>query len=95
MKDSHEETNFNLQDLMDLIEEESKESKKRNRERRKLGIPNPDALFFMPEISIDLDEDEDREESKELYYNKEKLLENGDRWEAQIAQNLANDAPYR
>ncbi|MBN46713.1 MULTISPECIES: hypothetical protein [unclassified Methylophaga] len=70
MKDSHEETNFNLQDLMDLIEEESKESKKRNRERRKLGIPNPDDLFFMPEISIDLDEDEDREESKELYYNK-------------------------
>ena len=95
MKDSHEETNFNLQDLMDLIEEESKESKKRNRERRKLGIPNPDALFFMPEISIDLDEDEDREESKELYYNKEKLLENGDRWEAQIAANLAVDAPYR
>lgn len=68
MKDSHEETNFNLQELMNLIEEESRESKKRNRERRKMGIPNPDDLFYMPEISIDLDEDE--EESNELYYNK-------------------------
>lgn len=68
MKDSHEETNFNLQELMDFIEEESRESKKRNRERRKMGIPNPDDLFYMPEISIDLDEDE--EESNELYYNK-------------------------
>ena len=32
---------------------------------------------------------------EELYYNKEKLLENGDRWEAQIAANLEADAPYR
>ena len=31
----------------------------------------------------------------ELLYDKEKLLANGDRWEAEIAQNLANDAPYR
>ncbi len=30
-----------------------------------------------------------------LYYNKEKLLENGDRWEAQIAANLEADAKYR
>jgi len=28
-------------------------------------------------------------------YNKEKLLDNGDRWEAEIAQNLELDAPYR
>ena len=35
------------------------------------------------------------ETREELYYNKEKLLENGDRWEAQIAANLAADAPYR
>lgn len=35
------------------------------------------------------------ETREELYYNKEKLLENGDRWEAQIAANLATDAPYR
>jgi NADH-quinone oxidoreductase subunit I len=32
---------------------------------------------------------------EELFYNKEKLLDNGDRWEAQIAANLAADAPYR
>jgi len=35
------------------------------------------------------------ETREELYYNKEKLLANGDRWEAQIAANLATDAPYR
>lgn len=32
---------------------------------------------------------------EELFYNKEKLLLNGDRWEAQIAENLRQDAPYR
>ena len=31
----------------------------------------------------------------ELFYNKEKLLSNGDRWEKEIAANLAADAPYR
>jgi NADH-quinone oxidoreductase subunit I len=35
------------------------------------------------------------ETREELYYNKQKLLDNGDRWEAQIARNLAADAPYR
>ena len=35
------------------------------------------------------------ETREELMYNKDKLLENGDRWEAEIAGNLANDAPYR
>ena len=35
------------------------------------------------------------ETREELLYNKEKLLANGDRWEAQIAANLAKDAPYR
>ncbi len=35
------------------------------------------------------------ETREELYYNKDKLLENGDRWEAQIAANLVADAPYR
>jgi NADH-quinone oxidoreductase subunit I len=30
-----------------------------------------------------------------LFYNKEKLLSNGDRWEAEIARNLEMDAPYR
>ncbi len=31
----------------------------------------------------------------ELLYNKEKLLDNGDRWEAQIASNLEADMEYR
>lgn len=35
------------------------------------------------------------ETREELFYNKEKLLDNGDRWEAQIAANLEKDAPYR
>ncbi|MBV9198899.1 MAG: NADH-quinone oxidoreductase subunit I, partial [Alphaproteobacteria bacterium] len=30
-----------------------------------------------------------------LLYDKEKLLANGDIWEAEIAKNLALDAPYR
>ena len=35
------------------------------------------------------------ETREELFYDKEKLLANGDRWEAEIAKNLALDAPYR
>ena len=35
------------------------------------------------------------ESREELIYQKEKLLENGDRWERAIAANLAADAPYR
>ncbi len=35
------------------------------------------------------------ETREELYYNKDKLLENGDRWESQIAANLHAEAPYR
>jgi NADH-quinone oxidoreductase subunit I len=35
------------------------------------------------------------ETREELYFNKEKLLANGDRWERAIAQNLEADAPYR
>ena len=35
------------------------------------------------------------ETREELYFNKERLLENGDRWEREIAQALALDAPYR
>ncbi len=31
----------------------------------------------------------------ELFYNKDKLLANGDRWEREIAANLVADAPYR
>jgi NADH-quinone oxidoreductase subunit I len=32
---------------------------------------------------------------EELYYDKERLLANGDRWEHEIAKNIALDAPYR
>ena len=35
------------------------------------------------------------ETREELIYNKEKLLANGDRWEAEITKNLEADAPYR
>ncbi len=35
------------------------------------------------------------ETREELMYNKQKLIDNGDRWEAEIAQNLELDAPYR
>ncbi len=35
------------------------------------------------------------ETREELFYNKAKLLENGDRWEAAIARNIELDAPYR
>ena len=32
---------------------------------------------------------------EELFYDKEKLLANGDRWERELAARLALDAPYR
>ena len=35
------------------------------------------------------------ETKAELMYNKDKLLANGDRWEAEIAANIERDAPYR
>ena len=35
------------------------------------------------------------ETREELFYDKERLLANGDRWEAEIAANLEIDAPYR
>ncbi|KQT60458.1 MULTISPECIES: NADH-quinone oxidoreductase subunit NuoI [unclassified Aureimonas] len=35
------------------------------------------------------------ETREELYYDKERLLANGDRWEREIAENIALDAPYR
>ena len=33
--------------------------------------------------------------SQELLYDKQKLLENGDRWETEIAANLRSEALYR
>ena len=35
------------------------------------------------------------ETREELYYDKAKLLANGDRWEREISKNLELDAPYR
>jgi NADH-quinone oxidoreductase subunit I len=35
------------------------------------------------------------ETREELYFDKQRLLENGDRWEREIAKNLELDAPYR
>ena len=35
------------------------------------------------------------ETREELIYNKDKLLENGDRWEPELARRLEMDAPYR
>lgn len=35
------------------------------------------------------------ETHEELLYNKEKLLNNGDRWEAEIAANIHADYLYR
>ena len=35
------------------------------------------------------------ESREELYYNKKKLLDNGDRWEEVLAKNIRLDKPYR
>src|SRR6476469_6286764 len=35
------------------------------------------------------------ETREELFYDKQKLLDNGDRWEPEIARRLEMDAPYR
>ena len=35
------------------------------------------------------------ETREELYFDKERLLANGDRWERAIARNIALDTPYR
>ena len=35
------------------------------------------------------------ETREELYYNKEKLLDNGDRWESILAANIKANKPYR
>ena len=35
------------------------------------------------------------ETREELYFTKDKLLENGDRWETEIANNIKLDKQYR
>ena len=33
--------------------------------------------------------------SQELLYDKQKLLENGNKWETEVAANLMSEIPYR
>lgn len=35
------------------------------------------------------------ETREELFYNKDKLLDNGDRWESLLAENIRTDSPFR
>jgi len=35
------------------------------------------------------------ETREELYYDKKKLLENGDKWETALAENIKSDSPFR
>ena len=35
------------------------------------------------------------ETAEEFYFDKQRLLANGDRWERAIAKNISLDAPYR
>ena len=35
------------------------------------------------------------ETREELYYNKDKLLDNGDKWESEISNNIKLDKSYR
>ena len=35
------------------------------------------------------------ETREELYYNKDKLLENGDKWETVLSENIKADSPFR
>lgn len=48
-----------------------------------------DAIVQGPNFEFSL------ETREELIYTKEKLLENGDKWEPALARNLEKDAPYR
>ena len=36
-----------------------------------------------------------KETREELYYDKQKLLDNGDKWERALAKNIKADAPFR
>jgi len=36
-----------------------------------------------------------KETREELYYNKKKLLENGDQWETALAEKIRADSPFK
>jgi NADH-quinone oxidoreductase subunit I len=48
-----------------------------------------DAIVMGPNLEFST------ETREELFYDKAKLLQNGERWEKVLAQNLAADAPWR
>lgn len=52
-------------------------------------------LFFPPSLPQGPNFEFSTETHEELLYNKEKLLNNGDRWEAEIAANIQADYLYR
>lgn len=51
----------------------------------------PMSIFFFQGPNFEFS----TETHEELLYNKEKLLNNGDRWEAEIAANIKTDYLYR
>ena len=53
------------------------------------GFLTVDAIILGPNVEFAT------ETPEELYYDKERLLANGDRWERAIARNISLDAPYR
>lgn len=52
-------------------------------------------LFFPQSLPQGPNFEFSTETHEELLYNKEKLLNNGDRWEAEIAANIKADYLYR
>ena len=65
---------------------------------RQSGLPSdrhPDRTESAVVLGPVKDKPSASETREELYYNKEKLLANGDRWEREITKMLELDAPYR
>lgn len=57
---------------------------------RRCSVCVCDLFFFFPSLSPS-----EKETHEELMYDKAKLLANGDRWEPEIARNIAADYMYR
>ena len=57
----------------------------------KLITNNQNVLFIVDEAYYEFS----KETREELFYNKGKLLRNGERWESELANNINLDAPYR